>query len=461
MSRLVNATRQYDSLTANGAVTHLTSLNYCLDLFFLAGASRRMLESDIILAFDRARAENKNLAYKILFWARDARGGAGEKRFFQIVMEHISKIDAYEYDQLAIYIPEFGYWKDIFKIENPNENNLSYLKTQLEESPNANLLAKWFPRKGKWFVAMHQYLKVTPKEFRKKLVSMTKVVETQMCANEWSEINYSQVPSVAMNKYRQAFFNRDGQRYAGYIQDVQDGKQKINASVLFPHQLYQAINQGQNASAVEAQWNALPNYMEGSTERIIPVCDVSGSMEGLPMDVSISLGIYISERNEGIFKDAFLTFSEYPEMNYLKGSLSERMRQLQRADWGMSTNLQATFDLILNSAVRESLPEDEMPTKILIISDMEFNSACRGGSNLDSIRAKYSDAGYKMPEIVFWNVNGRLGNVPASAKDSGIGLVSGFSPSILKSVLQGEIYSPEQLMLDTVDTARYSCIGVE
>jgi hypothetical protein len=377
-------------------------------------------------------------------------------------MEHISKIDAYDYDQLAIYIPEFGYWKDVFKIENPNENNLNWLKTQLEESPNANLLAKWFPRKGKWFVAMHQYLKMTPKEFRKKLVSMTKVVETQMCANEWSEINYSQVPSIAMNKYRNAFFNRDGQRYAEYIADVQDGKQKINASVLFPHQLYQAIQNGDNASAVEAQWNALPNYMADSTERIIPVCDVSGSMLGLPMDVSVSLGIYISERNEGIFKDAFLTFSQNPQMNYLSGTLSERMRQLRRANWGMSTNLQATFDLILNSAVRESLPEDEMPTKLLIISDMEFNEATsHRDTNLDSIRAKYSDAGYKMPEIVFWNVNGRLGNVPASAKDSGIGLVSGFSPSILKSVLQGEIYSPEQLMLDTVDTARYSCIGTE
>ena len=462
MSRLVNATRQYDSLTANGAVTHSTSLNYCLDLFFLAGASRRMLKSDIILAFDRARAENKNLAYKILFWARDARGGAGEKRFFQIVMEHISKIDAYDYDQLAIYIPEFGYWKDVFKIEEPNKENLNWLMIQLHESPNANLLAKWFPRKGKWFVAMHQYLNVTPKEFRKKLVSMTKVVETQMCANDWDLINYGHVPSVAMNKYRTAFFNRDGKRYAEYIQDVQAGKQKINASVLFPHQLYQAICKGDDTDAVEAQWYSLPDYMADTTERIIPVCDVSGSMEGLPMDVSVSLGIYISERNEGIFKDAFLTFSENPQMNYLSGTLSERMRQLHNADWGMSTNLQATFDLILNSAVRESLPENEMPTKLLIISDMEFNSATyHSGTNLDSIKAMYSDAGYKMPEIVFWNVNGRLGNVPASSKDSGIGLVSGFSPSILKSVLQGEIYSPEQLMLDTVDTARYSCIGVE
>jgi hypothetical protein len=462
MSRLVNSTRQYNTVTANGAVTHSTSLSACLDLFFIAGASRRMLESDIIMMFERARAENKNLAYKILFWARDARGGAGEKRFFQLIMEHISKQYAYDYDQLAIYIPEFGYWKDVFKIERPTDNNLNWMKTQLEESANANLLAKWFPRKGKWFVAMHQYLKMTPKEFRKKLVSMTKVVETQMCANEWSEINYSQVPSIAMNNYRNSFLRHDDVRYAEFITDVQEGKAKINASVLFPHQLYQAINNGQWSDAVEAQWNALPDYMADSTERIIPVCDVSGSMEGLPMDVSVSLGIYISERNNSIFKDAFLTFSERPQMNYLKGSLSERMRQLSNADWGMSTNLEATFDLILNSAVRESLPEDEMPTKLLIISDMEFNEATyHSGTNLDSIRQKYSNAGYKMPEIVFWNVNGRVGNVPASMDESGIGLVSGFSPSILKSVLKGEIYSPQQLMLDTVDSARYSCIGVE
>lgn len=461
MSRLVNATRQYNALTANGALTHSTSLNYCLDLFFIAGASRVMREADIIMMFERARAENKNLAYKILFWARDARGGAGEKRFFQIVMEHISKENPYEFDQLAIYIPEFGYWKDVFKIEKPNENNLNWLSIQLEESSHANLLAKWFPRKGEWFVAMHKYLKMTPKEFRKKLVSMTKVVETQMCANEWSKINYGQVPSVAMNKHRNAFFNRDGVRYAKYIDDVHAGTAKINAGVLFPHQLYQAIKSGENANAVEAQWNNLPDYMTDCTERILPVCDVSGSMEGLPMDVSVSLGIYISERNKGMFKDAFLTFSERPEMNYLTGSLSERMIQLSNASWGYSTNLEATFDLILNSAVRESLPESEMPTKLLIISDMEFNAADRNQTNLDSIRHKYSIAGYKMPEIVFWNVAGRSGNVPASVNDSGIGLVSGFSPSILKGILKGEIVSPQQLMLDTVDTARYSCIGIE
>ena len=149
------------------------------------------------------------------------------------------------------------------------------------------------------------------------------------------------------------------------------------------------------------------------------------------------------------------------EMNYLKGSLSDRMRQLSTASWGYSTNLEATFDLILDTAVRESLPESEMPTKLLIISDMEFDSAADGQTNLDSIRLKYSNAGYKMPEIVFWNVNGRLGNSPAQVRDKGIGLVSGFSPAILKSILKGEIYSPRQLMMDTVMTDRYQRIRID
>lgn len=460
MSRLVNATRSYNSVTANGAVTHSTSLNNCVDLFFLGGASRNMSEKDIITVFERAFAQDSLVAVKILFWARDARGGAGERRFFQVIMKHIASAYPDIFDQLMIHVPEFGYWKDVFVIETPTNDNLNWLKTSLEESPNAGLLAKWFPRKGPWFVAMHKYMKITPKELRQYLVGKTNVVETPMCRKEWSAINYEHVPSIAMNKYRKAFFKHDELRMTQYINAVHSGEAKINASVLFPHQLYQAINQGQNASAVEAQWNNLPNYMEGSTERILPICDVSGSMMGLPMDVSVSLGIYISERNEGIFKDAFLTFSETPEMQYLKGSLVQRMRQLSSASWGMSTNLQASFRLILDSAVRESIRPDEMPTKVLIISDMEFNEAGRY-TNLDVIKAEYIRWGYEMPEIIFWNVNGRIGNSPAQVSDKGIGLVSGFSPSILKSILKGKVYGPEQLMLDTVMTDRYARVKLD
>jgi hypothetical protein len=456
MSKLVSATRSHNSVTNNGAVTHSTSQDYCLDMFFLAGASRTMSEKAIVIVFERAFAQDNQLAAKILFWSRDTRGGAGERRFFQIIMKHIASVYPDVFDQLMIHVPEYGYWKDVFVIEKPNDNNLNWLMHQLEESPNANLLAKWFPRKGPWFKAMHNYLKVTPKEFRKKLVSMTSVVETQMCNRSWSAIEYAKVPSLAMNRYRNTYFKHDGTRMAQFISDVMSGKTKINASVLFPHQLYQAIQGGQDALAVEAQWNALPDYMADSTERILPVCDVSGSMTGLPMDVSVSLGLYISERNKSIFKDAFITFSENPEMEYLEGTLSQRMRQLRNADWGYNTDLQKVFSLVLDSAVRADLPESEMPTKILIISDMEFDEGARGLTNLDEIRGKYNRAGYATPEIVFWNVNGRIGNSPANVQDSGVGLVSGFSPSILKSILAGKVYGPQQLMMDTVMTERYA-----
>lgn len=460
MSRLVNATRSYNAVTANNAVTHSTSLDYCVDMFFLAGASRNMSEKDIITVFERAFAQDNQLAAKILFWSRDARGGAGERRFFQIVMKHIVATYPEVADQLMIHTPIFGYWKDVFVIETPTENNLNWLMYQLEESDNKNLLAKWFPRRGPWFSAMHKYMKKSPKEFRQMLVEMTRVVETQMCNRDWSSIEYSKVPSVAMNRYRNAFYKHDETRMTQFITDVKSGNAKINASVLFPHELYQAIQGGQNADAVEAQWNAMPDYMADSTERILPVCDVSGSMSGLPMDVSVSLGLYISERNKGIFRDAFITFSEKPVMQYLQGSVAQRMRQLTNADWGMNTNLQAVFRLILDVAKRDSLPADEMPTKILIISDMEFDEAGRN-TNLERIKAEYIQLGYEMPEIVFWNVNGRMGNSPAQVTDKNVGLVSGFSPSILKSILKGKIYGPRELMLDTVMTDRYKLVTID
>ena len=458
MAKLVNATRQYNSLTANGAVTHSTSLSFCLDLFFIAGASRYMHEQEIVQMFSRAHAENRNLAYQILFWARDCRGGAGEKRFFRTVANFCKEVHAQEWEIVSIHVPEFGSWKDLFIIDDVSEENLSFLATQLEENKNANLLAKWFPRKGQWFTGMHKYKGMTPKELRKYLVAKTNVVETQMCKGNWSSIDYNTVPSVAMNRYRDTFMKRDKVRFTAHNQDVLDGKAKVNASVLFPYQLYQAVIQGEDTVAVEAQWQSLPDYMEGSTERILPICDVSGSMNGLPMDVSVSLGLYISERNKGIFKDAVITFSDTPSMHYVQGSnLAERMFNLNSADWGYSTNLQATFDLVLSSAVRENLPESEMPTKLLIISDMEFNEAgC--DSNLDAIRDQYAASGYVMPEVIFWNVNGRLGNVPASSKDMGIGLVSGFSPSILTAILQGKVETPVELMLKAVDTDRYRAV---
>lgn len=467
MDAFVSSMFSNDSLTDNGAVTHSTAGNYCLDLFFVAGASRNMSEEDIIKAFIRAYREDKLTAVKILFWARDARGGAGEKRFFQVIMRSILISFPDVYEQLAIHIPTFGYWKDIFTIETPTENTLNWLSIQLKENANANLLAKWFPRKGQWFVAMHKYLGIKPGQFRRMLTSMSNTVEQKMCANEWETIQYSTVPSVAGKIYSNTFNKHDGVRYGSYISDVMEGKQKMNASVLFPSDLVSKIiafrwDNEDNTEAYDAMWKSLPNYMEGCTERILPVCDVSGSMTGTPMDVSIGLGLYISERNEGPFKDLILTFSESPEFHMIQGdTLTDRVVNLRRANWGYNTDLELTFGVLLDRAKAGNVAQEDMPTKLLIISDMEFDMACGIRTNFDAIKDMYEQAGYELPGIIFWNVNGRLGNVPVKANTPNTALVSGYSPSIIRSILGGDELSPLAVMLKTINVDRYSCIKVD
>ena len=467
MDNFTNAMFSNDSFTNNGAVTHSTAGKYCLDLFFIAGASRTMPEQDILIAFSRAYHEDKLTAIKILFWARDARGGAGEKRFFQVIMRSIIISFPEVYDQLAIHIPTFGYWKDIFIIERPSDDTLNWLGHQLKENENANLLAKWFPRKGEWFVAMHKYLNLSAGAFRRMLTSMSNTVEQKMCANEWETIAYSTVPSIAGKTYSTSFSKHDGIRYNSYISDVMEGKQKMNASVLFPSDLVNKItafrwDEDDNTAAYDAMWKSLPNYMEGCTERILPVCDVSGSMQGTPMDVSIGLGLYISERNEGPFKDLVLTFSESPQFHVVQGNtLSERVVNLRGADWGMNTDLTKTFTVLLDRAVAGKVSQEDMPTKLLIISDMEFDVACGARTNFDYIKDLYAHCGYDMPGIVFWNVNGRLGNVPVKANTLNTALVSGFSPSIIRSVLGGDDLSPLAVMLKTINAERYKCITLD
>ena len=466
MNKLVEATLSKNSKTANGMTTNSTSLNKCLDLFFIAGASRRMEEEDIIKMFSGALAENQNIALKILFWARDVRGGAGERRFFRICMLWLSENYPDISANVTEHIPEFGRWDDIFYGD--TDTSIQEIVWALG-SANA-LCAKWMPRKGPVANQIRKALGLTPKEYRKSLVALTNVVESQMCKKQWDKIDYSAVPSIAFSRYRNAFWKNDNDRFNEFLSDVKEGKQKINANAIFPHDIirpYLNMSKGSD-DAITEQWNALPNYMEGSTENILPVCDVSGSMEGLPMEVSVALGIYISERNEGTFKDAFITFSSNPTMEYLKGDVWERTRQLSLADWGMTTDLEKTFDLILDSAVRDNVPQSQMPNKLLIISDMEFNQATSSRWGYDNsewnptamemVKEKYTNAGYEMPGIVFWNVNGRMGNVPTKAETENTALVSGFSPAILTSILGGELPTPLEVMFQTLNNERYECI---
>lgn len=477
MTSLVNALRTKNTVTENGMVTNSSTLSATLDLFFVIGAVRKQVKFEdginrLIGKFEAARNEDDLITRKLLFWARDVRGGAGEREAFRVLLRYAAKNYPQDVIDNIDLISEYGRWDDVFCLFNtPVEANAINLIIDNLKAKNG-LLAKWMPRLGgkvpdqKKHIAnkVRNAMGLTPRDYRKMLVELTNVVETPMCAGEFDKINYEHVPSLAMSRYSKAFQTKDNARFGEYKNALASGDAKVNASAVYPYDITKNLNYGDSALAVE-QWKSLPNFMEGSNERVLPVCDVSGSMDTTvggnttAMEVCISLGLYISERNEGPFKDAFVTFSSQPKLQYLTGDLRSRYSQLHHAEWGMSTNLEATFELILNQATKHNVSPEEMPTCILIMSDMEFNQATHtDDSAIDMIRTKYVDSGYEMPKVVFWNIVSRHDNFPVKSDDKGTALVSGFSPSILKTVLTGNAMDPVQIMLDTLNTPRYEAV---
>lgn len=467
MNRLINGMQYKDTYTENAMPTHSTSGDACVDFFAGVGSARNWTEDQIKGAFGKALATDPLIAMRTLFWARDVRGGAGERRVFRVCLDYLRERRVEYLIKNLHLVSEYGRWDDIFHLDNVQEvYDLIGFALDCEDG----LLAKWLPRKGPFANKVRTFLGLNPKNYRKLIVGLSKTVEQQMCAGDWEQIKYDHVPSVAMNKYRRAFGRNDQERFSDYINAVTKGEAKINAGTLFPYQLYQAFKKGHNQKAVEAQWDNLPNFMEGNKQRVLTICDTSGSMKMsygknttlLPIDISVSLGIYISERMEGPFKDAFMTFSRRPRIQTLKGSFYDRCRQLQSADWGMNTDLEAAFKLLLSTAIRLKASADEMPTTILIISDMQFDR-CVDNPNASAsgmVKRQYRDAGYEVPQIVFWNINARVGQSPVKYNQSSVAIISGCSPTILKSVLDGSILDPRDVMLKTVMSERYQAVTV-
>jgi hypothetical protein len=441
--------------TENGALSNATTKSACLDFFACAGN-----HNDFSAQFWAAYKEDASLAIRILLWARDCRGGSGAKATFKAVLRQMAEKNMVLLQSLFPYIPEFGSWKDVFTtFPVPYDWMSMAVARRLKNEGEHSLLCKYIPRKGPWFGALREKMIMSQSEFRHYIVSRSATVEQEMCAQKWADINYSAVPSRAGMLYKNAFIKHDEVRYVDYISSVLKGEKKINASVLYPNELV-ARAENDRSEAYEAMWNALPDYMEGSTERILPICDTSGSMAGTPIEVSVGLGMYISERTQGPFKNMFMTFSAHPQLQKLSGTFLERMKQLNDADWGMITNLQRTFEEILKYALKNNVSEDQMPTKLLIISDMQFDEAVGyDGTNFEAIQEKYRNAGYHMPSIIFWNVRGVFTDTPITKDDKNVAIVSGYSPAILKSVLKGDAITPERVMHLTVDIPRYMIFG--
>lgn len=457
---------QNGTRTTNGMPAFKSTGDAHLDLFSKIGDARGV---DISGIFQKAFKQNQEIALRTLLWARDVRGGAGERKTFRDLAGSLARSNVEGFEGFMRLIPEIGRWDDLFIFfGTPYEKDALFI-IEAGLAAQDGLCAKWMPRQGPLAAKIRAHLDLTPKQYRKMLVGMTNVVETKMCEKRWDEIEYPKVPSKAIGQYSKAFGRHDPIGFTAFKQRANAGEVKVNAGAVFPCDVVSLLNR--DPQLAEAQWKNLPDYTEGSDERLMCVVDVSGSMSSPAggygskssvtcMDVAISLGIYTSQRMNGIFKDSFITFTDRPTVVKATGSLRERVRAAQK-HVGYSTNLEGVFDAVLKTAVQYNLPEEQMPTKIVILSDMQFNAQIHDFNNsvMQMIRQKYAKAGYQTPALVYWNIGAaKYGNSPFTVNDMGACIVSGFSPAILTAILGGEVDS-KSVMLKAIGKERYNYLA--
>jgi hypothetical protein len=483
MSNFVNAMSV--TTTDNGATTLRTSGSKCVDLFGQAGSIRAWETPQVEKIFADAFKEDPLTATKIAFYLRDVRGGQGERKTFRTITHWLANNYPEVLSKNLEHIPFYGRYDDLLEVFYRDTNKelstkvLSLVKSQLVEdlkSENPSLLAKWCAStntssketRNKGF-KLANALKLNNKKYRKTLSllrSRINIVEAKMCSNNWNEINYSHVPSRASNLYKNAFRKHDPEGYEAFVGAVEKGEAKVNAGTLYPYEIvaplmnYCSDNDKREA---EIRWNALPDYVEGN-ERAIVVADTSGSMSGDPINVAVSLAIYMAERNVGDFKDCWINFSDNPTFQMLKGNtLAEKIGNMDRHNWDSSTNFVGVFEMILARAKASNLSYEDFPSAVIVVSDMQFNSV--GGreyeTSFEYIKSMYQDTIYKMPNLVFWNVDSHAGQSPVSSGEKGTALISGFSPTAFKIVASlDDSVTPYGIMMKAINDERYDRVTV-
>lgn len=469
--------------TENGAVALNTSSDARLDLFSTIGSLREAEDNRIHTLFWEAYRQEPLSAVKILFYARDIREGLGERQTFRTILryaaDHCPEAIRPNLKQIGV----FGRYDDLYTLIGTRlESDMwAVMKKQFEEDlanlhqgNEISLLAKWIKtadassaKTRRLGILTAQRLGYSVYNFKRMVRSMRKqidVVEARMCAGQWDQISYPAVPSRAMKIYHKAFGRHDPAGYEAYLDSVEKGEAKINASVLYPYDIvepYLFRRSGENRT-LEAQWRALPDYVEKGVN-VLVMADTSGSMRGRPMATSVGLAIYFSERNVGAYHNLFMTFTSSPSIIQVKGNtLYEKVLNTMKAPWGMSTNLKAAFDLVLELAVRNHVSPEEMPEAIVVISDMEID-ACgdRQWSFYDNMKEQFAEKGYRIPDIIFWNVNSRHNVFHADKSREGVQLASGQSVTVFKQILESLGYNPVEAMEKVIHSKRYECITVE
>ena len=470
--------------TENGASAYNTSGNACVDLFGSIGSLRNRNESEIESLFVEAFKEDKLLATKMLFYARDIRGGLGERRVFRVLIKYLANNHKEAIIPNLDLIGVFGRYDDLYcLIDTPVEEEMwAVMKNQLEEDianykeKNAiSMLAKWIKtpdassqRTRTLGIKTAIKLGYSVYDFKRILRKLRKhigIVETYMSLGQWDKIKYSAVPSRAMMIYRDAFLRHDEEGFSDFIRKALKGEEKINSSTLYPYDIVEKIlyKNGYD-DTLEAQWRQLPDYVENGTNAIV-MADVSGSMtcaNGRPLASSIGLAMYFAERNVGAYHNMFMTFSASPSIVELKGEkLNQKVNFLKKVSWGMNTNLEAAFKCILTVAKNNHVPAKEMVKSIIVVSDMEIDYCVSNDwSFYDHIRNRYEEAGYSIPNIVFWNVNSRNDIFHVDSKRKGVQLCSGQSASTFKTLMNSIGMTPEEMMLSVLNSDRYKEITV-
>lgn len=476
------------TLTENNALTNKSTLNDVLDWFGAGGALRTRSELDITNLFSRAFAQDKLLALKILFYFRDVRMGQGERKTFRTLLTWLANRYAEVAKKNLENVPFYRRWDDLYAlVGTPLEKDVfaifsSQLKSDIlnmRKGESVSLLAKWLKSENtssnesrRLGHKTREALGLSPKKYRKILSALRKyidVLEVKMCGQKWNEIDFEKVPSKASLNYRKAFGKHDQERYAAYLKSVEKGEAKMNAGAVYPYEILEKIANAateQDIKSLDLLWKSMPNWLEGNEHYGLVIADTSGSMTwngGRPYMVAISLAIYFAQRNVGPFHNCWMNFSDNPTFQHCKGNnLKEIYSNMDRCNVGMSTNLQASMDLILTTALKNKVKQKDMPSCLYIVSDMEFNQACSNNNqtNFEVIKSKFQKAGYDMPRVVWWNVNARNDQFPIKVDDTGTALVSGCSPSILKSLLSAKSFNPMDIVYEVTNQERYNRIVV-
>lgn len=493
MSFLNNLKEQSNiTYTENGAVTNASTFSDCLDLFYMAGAMRNANAMEISKAVAKAFAENRDLTMKILFFARDIRGGLGERRSFRTAIRTIAYLNIESVRKNLKLIPEYGRWDDMLSLYDRKVQSdiINIIKNQLEEdtknmneNKEVSLLAKWLPSVNTSSNETKELarkiasdLGMNERTYRKTLSALRKyidILESRLCQKDYT-FDYSKQPSKAMLKYRKAFLRNDKKRYSAFLDSVSKGEANLNAGTLYPYEIVRKITgncywncvemSAEEKKSLDVTWNALSDIE--NVQNAIAVVDGSGSMYSggnpSPADVALSLGIYFAEHNKGAFKNHFITFSMHPKLVEVKGKdIYEKVKYTSSFNECANTDIQAVFDLILKTAVKNKTPQEELPETIYIISDMEFDYCAMDGdkrfTNYETAKKKFEEKGYTLPNVIFWNVNARTKQVPVTMHESGTALVSGASPQIFDMVKSGDI-NPYSMMMDILSSERYSQI---